>query len=162
MGQAPTKRSLQEFIEWESLQPDKHEFHRGEVFAMADARRVEGLVSINIASSLNTRLKGSPCQVFANSMKIGIGSDTILYPDVFVTCDASDLCTELVFTAPTLVDPDMREVQVFRRGADGLFTLHDLSGCERIPLTSLACELLATEVFDGVEPAAGQQGVLPI
>jgi len=194
MGDALTKLSLQEFLDWEDQQAERHEFHRGEVFAMVGARRVHGLVSLNIAAALKTQLKGSPCRAFADSMKIKIGADTIFYPDVFVTCDPADLRTELVFTAPTvvvevlsqstqsydrgskftlyrslpslreymLVDPDTREVQLFRRGADGLFTLNDLTGREQIRLESVSCELLATDVFDGVEPEAGQQASLPI
>lgn len=194
MGQALTKLSLQEFLDWENQQPERHEFHRGEVFAMVGARRVHGRVSLNVAYSLTRQLKGSPCQVFAESMKIKIGTDTMLYPDVFVTCDAADLRTEQVFTAPTvvvevlspstqsydrgskftlyrslpsvreymLVDPDTREVQLFRRGADGLFTLHDMTGREQIRLDSVGCELLASDVFDGVEPEAGEQISLPV
>ena len=194
MGQALTRLNLQEFLDWENQQAERHEFHHGEVFAMVGARRVHGLISLNIAASLKTQLKGSSCRVFADSMKIRVGADAILYPDVFVTSDAADLRTEQLFTAPTvvvevlspstqsydrgakftlyrslpslreymLVDPDTREVQLFRRGADGLFTLHDLTGREHIRLESVSCELLATDVFDGVEPEVGQQASLPI
>ena len=194
MGQPLSKLSLQEFLEWENLQPERHEFHRGEVFAMVGARRVHGLIALNIAASLKQQLKGKRCRAFADSMKIRIAADTILYPDVFVTCDPDDLRTEQIFTAPTLVvevlspstqsydrgskftlyrslaslreymlvDPDTREVQLFRRGADALFTLHDLTGREHIALASIDCELLASEVFDGVEPMSGQQASLPV
>jgi Uma2 family endonuclease len=194
MGQALTRLNLQEFLDWENQQAERHEFHQGEVFAMVGARRVHGLISLNVATSLKTQLKGSPCRVFSDSMKVRIGADTILYPDVFVTCDAADLRTEQVFAAPTvvvevlspstqsydrgskftlyrslpslreymLVDPDTREVQLFRRGADALFTLHDLTGREQIVLESVGCELLASDVFDGVEPEAGEQISLPV
>ena len=36
-------------------------------------------------------------------MKLKVGADTILYPDVFVACDAADLRADQVFTAPTMV-----------------------------------------------------------
>ena len=61
-----------------------------------------------------------------------------------------------------LVDPDTREVQLFRRGADGLFTLHDMTGREHVRLESVGCELPASDVFDGVEPDVGQQISLPV
>jgi Uma2 family endonuclease len=32
-----------------------------------------------------------------------LSDDTILYPDVFVTCDRDDLRTDLIFRAPTVV-----------------------------------------------------------
>lgn len=193
MGQALTKLSLQEFLDWENDQPERHEFHRGEVFAMVGARRVHGTIALNIAASLKSQLKGSRCRVFADSMKVRVAADTIFYPDVFVTCDAADLRTEQVFTAPSvvvevlspstalwdrngkftlyrslpslreylLVDPDTREVHLFRRGADDLFTLHDLTGREQFRLDSIGCELLTLDVFDGVEPPADQPAALP-
>ncbi len=194
MGHALTKLSLQEFLDWENQQDERHEFHRGEVFAMVGARRIHNEVSGNVYVSLKQQLRGSPCRVFIESMKIKVGEATILYPDVFVTCDASDLKTQTIFTAPTvvvevlspstqsydrgskftlyrslpsvreyvLVDPETRELQLFRRGTDDLFTLHDLTGREQVCLESIGCELLATDVFEGVEPPEGHQASLPI
>ena len=54
MGPALTKPSLQEFVEWENQQPERHELHRGSVIAMVGARRVHGLIALNIAASLMT------------------------------------------------------------------------------------------------------------
>jgi Uma2 family endonuclease len=34
---------------------------------------------------------------------VQVAEDTLLYPDVFVTCDPADLATEMIFRAPTLV-----------------------------------------------------------
>ena len=186
MGQSLPRLSLQAFLDWENEQPERFEFHRGEVFAMAGGRRVNGLVSLNIGAVLRSLLKGTPCRAFTESMKVQVGDDTILYPDVFVTCDAADLRTAQIFSAPSvivevlspsthaydlgakftlyrritslreylLVDPDTREVQLFRRSAlDGLFTLHDLTGRSTVALESLGCELLMDDIFDGVEPA---------
>lgn len=95
--------SLQAYLAWENEQPEKHEFHRGEVFAMVGARRVHGRVQSNLTRRLGNRLEGLPCQVFADTMKVQVGNDTILYPDVFVTCDPADLATEQIFRAPTVV-----------------------------------------------------------
>jgi Uma2 family endonuclease len=49
------------------------------------------------------QLRGSPCQVFCESMKLQIADDTILYPDVFITCDRDDLRTDQIFRAPSVV-----------------------------------------------------------
>ena len=56
-----------------------------------------------------------------------------------------------------LVHPDTREASLFRRGADGLFTLHDFSLAARIELASIGCVLDREELFEGVEtePAPG-------
>jgi len=191
MGHAQPQFSLTDFLAWEETQAERHEFVRGEVFAMVGARRVHGLVSLNIAAALKNQLRGSVCRVFNETMKLQVAEDVLFYPDVFVTCDPADLRTELVFRAPTvvvevlspstqandrggkftwyrrlaslreylLVDPDSREVQLFRRGSDGLFTLHDLTGAPLVALTSIDCQLPADDIFDGLEPPL--QGTLP-
>ena len=103
MGNALTKLSLQAFLDWEHEQPERYEFHLGEVFAMTGGRRVNGLISLNIGAVLRSLLKGTPCRAFTESMKVQVGDDTILYPDVFVTCDAADLRTAQIFTAPSFI-----------------------------------------------------------
>jgi len=180
---AQPKLSIEAYLAWEAAQPDKHEFHRGEVFAMVGAQRIHGRVVNNVASELRLQLKGSPCQVFHEGMKVQISDDTVLYPDVFVTCDKADLSTELIFTAPTLVvevlspstqaydrsqkfalyrripalqeyilvDPETRRVEAFRRGADGLWVLHDMSETDALQAASVGCRVLLSDVFDGVD-----------
>jgi Uma2 family endonuclease len=182
MGSPLPRHSLQTYLEWENEQPDRHEFHRGEVFAMVGARRVHGRVVSNLVRALGNALGGGKCQVFAESMKVQPADDTVLYPDVFVTCDPDDLRTELIFRAPTLVievlspstqaydrslkfalyrripslkeyalvDPETRRVEVFRRGADALWVLHDMSDSDTVSLSSVACEVPMTEMFAGV------------
>jgi Uma2 family endonuclease len=95
--------TLESYLAWENDQTERHEFYRGEIFAMVGARRVHGTVVGNIAAEFRTQLKGSPCRVFHEGMKLQIGNDTVLYPDVFVTCDKADLATEHIFKAPSVV-----------------------------------------------------------
>jgi Uma2 family endonuclease len=97
------KLTLEAYLAWENEQPEKHEFHQGEVFAMVGARRAHGRVVSNLNRRLSEALDGSPCQVFTEGMKVQIGNDAVLYPDVFVTCDKADLATDMIFRAPTLV-----------------------------------------------------------
>ncbi len=180
------KLTLDEYLAWENAQPEKHEFHRGEVFAMVGGRRSHGRVVSNLNRRLSEALDGSPCQVFTEGMKVQIAEDTVLYPDVFVTCDKADLATEMIFRAPTLVvevlspstqaydrsqkfslyrripalqeyilvDPDTRRVEAFRRGADGLWVLHDMSEASAMEAASVGCTVPLAEVFDGIDPPA--------
>lgn len=103
MGTPLPKLSLEAYLAWENEQVERHEYHRGEVFAMVGGRRVHGRVVSNLNRWLGNALHGSPCQVFAESMKVQPAADTILYPDVFVTCDPADLRTDMIFRAPKLV-----------------------------------------------------------
>ncbi len=103
MGPAQEHLTLQAYLDWENAQPERHEYYRGEVFSMTGGRRSHGCVTANLVMHLGLQLKGTPCRVFSESMKIQIADDTILYPDIFVTCDRQDLQTEMIFRAPTLV-----------------------------------------------------------
>ena len=40
--------TLQEYLAWENAQTEKHEFHRGDIFAMTGGRRTHGRVMLNL------------------------------------------------------------------------------------------------------------------
>jgi Uma2 family endonuclease len=103
MGMPLHKLTLSDFLDWENNQVEKHEFYRGEVSMMVGARRSHGRVVLNLATRLSMHLAGTRCQVFTEGMKVQIADDTLFYPDVFITCDAADLRTDMIFRAPVLV-----------------------------------------------------------
>lgn len=103
MGMPIQKLTLAEYIEWENAQPDRNEYVRGEVFAMVGGRRSHGRVVSNLNRRLSEAVEGTSCQVFCESMKLQVAADSILYPNVFVTCDRDDLRTEQVFKSPIVV-----------------------------------------------------------
>jgi Uma2 family endonuclease len=49
-----------------------------------------------------------------------------------------------------LLDPDRRSVEVLRRGADGLFTLHDFFAADIVELASVDARFARPELFEGV------------
>lgn len=183
MALAKPKLSVAEYMEWEEQQPERHELYQGEIFAMVGVRRVHGLVTGNLFASLKPQLKGSPCCVFVEALKLQVADDTIFYPDLFVTCAPADLKTDYIFRFPTvvvevlskstqaydrgvkfvmyrrldtlreylLIDPDTRLIELYRKGADGRFTLYDYTGEAVFPLSSIDCELRQEEIFEGVE-----------
>jgi len=183
MGLPVARFNFDQFIDWENEQAERHEFYRGEVFSMVGVRRTHGTVTGNIFSALRQHIKGTPCQAFSESLKVKV-NENIFYPDVFVTCDKTDLQTDMIFTAPTvivevlspstqafdrglkfaayrniaslkeylLVDPDTRVVELYRRGADELFTLHDYTDQASCELKSIACVLAITDIFEDLKP----------
>ena len=95
--------TLAEFLEWEATQNERHEFYRGEILAMVGGTARHNRVILNLASRIDEHLHGSPCQVFAESMKVQLADDGSLYPDVMVTCASSEAGDELVVTDPKLI-----------------------------------------------------------
>lgn len=106
MGQAATKvpMTAEEFLAWDEHETLKHEFVRGEVFAMAGAEEPHVTVSMNVAMGLRQHLRGSPCRVFMLDMKLRVAeADAYFYPDVFVTCSAADAANPKIKSEPLLV-----------------------------------------------------------
>lgn len=99
--------TAQEFSAWELDEPERHEFFRGEVFrvfGMGGARREHVRVSMNISRAIDNHLAGTPCQAFMADMKVLIeATGDMFYPDVLVTCNASDLAASLEMRHPKLI-----------------------------------------------------------
>ena len=70
MALVQQKMTLDEFLAWEDLQPERHEFYSGEVFAMVAGRRIHERVIGNLSRRLGNHLEDSACQVFAAGIKL--------------------------------------------------------------------------------------------
>jgi len=102
MGLPLAKMTLDEFLVWEEREPERNEFYRGEVFAMVGGTARHNRVILNLAGRIGDHLDGSPCQVFAESMKVQV-NEGILYPDVMVTCGKAQAGDEKIIADPKLV-----------------------------------------------------------
>jgi len=104
MGQAvlQTQMSGEDYLAWESLQAERHDFLGGEVFAMAGAEDRHVTVSLNAAMALRQHLAGTPCRTFMADMKVQ-AHDAYFYPDVLVTCSETDRASSLVKRDPKLI-----------------------------------------------------------
>jgi Uma2 family endonuclease len=81
-----------EYLAWERLQPEKHEFHGGEVFAMAGATFEHNQIVINVGAELRDRLRQQPCRVCASDLRVKIPSTGLYtYPDASVVCGRPEL-----------------------------------------------------------------------
>ena len=103
MGLPLEKRTLAEFLEWENARPDRHEFYRGETFAMVGGTARHNRVIVNLTRRIDAHLDGTPCRVFAENMKVQLADEGILYPDLMVACGGAGSGDEQVITNPKLV-----------------------------------------------------------
>lgn len=79
-----------EFLAWDAGQSIRHEFVRGEVFAMAGAGERHVIATGNLLTALRVHLRGTPCRVLGTDMKLRIeAADCYYYPDLMVTCSPS-------------------------------------------------------------------------
>jgi Uma2 family endonuclease len=96
--------TAEQYLAWEAQQPQKHEYLCGEVFAMAGASDAHVTISLNLAAALRAHQRGGPCRTYIADMKLEVDpARAYFYPDVFVTCDASDAQSPERKRAPILV-----------------------------------------------------------
>lgn len=79
--------SLREYLQWEETSGGKHEYYRGEIFAMAGTTVRHNRITGNIYARLHQLLQDSECEPFGSDQRIYIATvDLGTYPDVSVVC----------------------------------------------------------------------------
>ena len=79
--------TIEEYLEMENNADDKHEFYRGEIFAMSGAKLAHNIIAKNLSGNLFLKLKGKPCQPYGSDTRIHIPSNTLFtYPDISIIC----------------------------------------------------------------------------
>lgn len=93
-----------DYLAWETIQTEKHEYLNGEVFAMVGARREHVTSAGNVFALLKEHLRGGPCRAYISDMKLEVETaNAFFYPDVFVTCDERDHQAKLFMSHPKLI-----------------------------------------------------------
>jgi len=157
MGQASLKLEMTatDFLAWDAGQTLRHEFLRGEVFAMAGAGERHVTVALNVAMALRQQLAGTPCRTFITDMKLRVESvDAYFYPDVFVTCSPRDAADPLVKRDPVLlVEVLSPTTAAFDRGDKfaAYRTLPTLREVLLIDPDARRCDLFRRQPLDGGE-----------
>lgn len=68
--------SHQNYLKGEEISLVRHEYIRGEVYAMAGGTQAHNTITINLAALLRNHVRGSGCRAFVENIKIlqhGIG-----------------------------------------------------------------------------------------
>jgi Uma2 family endonuclease len=102
---ARSKLTAAEYLAWEREQTDKHEFHAGEVFAMAGGSPRHNVIAGNIQTALKLALKGR-CVALPSDQRVMFDDGArYVYPDVSVVCGKAVLQdgTKDVLVNPTIL-----------------------------------------------------------
>jgi Uma2 family endonuclease len=100
-AQPSTSLSIDDYLVLEQTATIRHELVDGQLYAMVGATDTHNLIVQGLAVALWYRLRGSGCRVFTETVKVRTGAN-IRYPDIFVTCAASD-SDPLIKTQPVLI-----------------------------------------------------------
>ena len=81
--------TIEEYLEYENAALEKHEYYRGEIFAMSGAKLTHNIITRNVFSFFIQKLKGTPCQPFSSDMRIHVEANSLFtYPDISIICGA--------------------------------------------------------------------------
>ena len=79
--------SIEEYLEMENAATEKHEYYRGEIFAMSGAKVPHNIVAGNLFGELGLKLKGKKCRPFGSDARVHIEKNTLFtYPDISIIC----------------------------------------------------------------------------
>ena len=106
MSAAPQiKFSEEEYLAMERESDIKHEFYRGEIFAMAGSSPNHDRIAGDTYSSLNTQLRKSGCEVFSSEIRVRVNpTRSYTYPDIKVVCGEQEFTKD---KPPSLLNPTL-------------------------------------------------------
>jgi Uma2 family endonuclease len=79
--------SIEAYLEYERAATVKHEYYKGEVFAMSGASNRHNKIFSNLFGDIHYKLKGKKCQPYGSDMRVHIPENTLFtYPDISIFC----------------------------------------------------------------------------
>lgn len=104
---AHTQLSEQEYLALEQQADIRYECMDGEAYAMVGGSLKHGSLVMNLSREIANHLKGKPCRVFAESIKVKIANQkhkttSYFYPDVVVDCSIEKAQNNML-TTPVLI-----------------------------------------------------------
>jgi len=108
--------SEDQYLELERGSDLKHEFYRGELFAMAGGSEAHDLIAGNVRTRLTMQLFDRPCRVHGGDMRVKVEETGLYtYPDLSALCGPSEFAT---VSRTTLLNPALI-VEVLSKSTQG-------------------------------------------
>lgn len=118
--------SPEQYLEMERASETKHEYYKGEVFAMSGASLQHNFVSHNVFGSLIIFLKGKNCKPFGSDLRIYIPENTLYtYPDISIICgkpETADSFRDSIINPSVIIEILSKSTKDYDRGTK--FTLY--------------------------------------
>lgn len=97
--------TVPEFLALESQSLEKHEYHDGEIFAMAGGTPRHAKLALNISRLIGNALVGKSCSAYSSDLQVAQTSTRFVYPDLTVVCEPPSFFEEntIAINNPTLI-----------------------------------------------------------
>ena len=114
-------KSFEDYLKEEAASPTRHEWLRGDVYAMAGGSPEHAAVAANVVALLSALLRARPCRVYTSDARLRVVETGLAtYPDVSVVCGRleTDVEDPLAITNPLLlVEVLSPTTEAYDRGA---------------------------------------------
>ena len=108
------------YLEMERSSKEKHEYFKGEVFAMSGASWDHNVIAKNINTLVLPFLKGKPCDMFGSDLRIHIPENTLYtYPDFSIICgkpETTDVEGDTVIKPSAIIEILSKSTKDYDRG----------------------------------------------
>ena len=139
--------SIDEYLAFEEVQPEKHELFRGRVYAMAGGSANHGEVIDSLTQACGRALKGKPCRFVGESRKVVVHEEgSGYYPDGAIACPPRYVDRNLgAYDNPTVV------IEVLSPGTERFDRRDKADGYKALPslrdYVLIESEIRRVEVF---------------
>jgi Uma2 family endonuclease len=114
-GVPPEPWTVEEFLAWEREQEERYEYVGGVIRMMVGGTLDHNTITGNVFSGLRSQLRGGPCRVFVEAVKV-VADAATMYPDVVVTCAPGSGRSDVVPEPEIVIEVLSRSTQTFDRG----------------------------------------------
>jgi Uma2 family endonuclease len=120
--------TVEEYLALERASEERHEYLDGDVYAMAGESPEHGAICVNLAISIGSQMRGTPCQAFVKDMKVCSGplalpgrsaKGLFSYPDLVVVCGAMqfhDQFRDVLLNPSLIIEVLSASTEAFDRG----------------------------------------------
>jgi Uma2 family endonuclease len=112
--------TVAQYLAFERASPLRHEFYRGELFAMSGVSISHGRIVMNLGSELRVALRNSPCEVLGPDSRVRVSSTGLYtYPDLLVACEPlefDDDQRDTLLNPRVIVEVLSRSTEAYDRG----------------------------------------------
>jgi Uma2 family endonuclease len=174
----PRPWTVDDFLAWESQQPERYEFIDGMVFMMVGGSAAHTIIKGNVFGALSSRLRGGRCRALTEGLKV-VTPENVHYPDVTVTCTPIQPTDDQIHEPVVIVEvlsrstgdrdrgakwvgyralqslqhyvliaQDRRRVEVYTRSDEGWTLRLFEPPARRVPLPAMKVELELDQIYE--------------
>ena len=143
--------SPEQYLEMERASEVKHEYYKGEVFAMSGASNAHNDITYNINRLVASPLHGTGCKLYGSDFRIHVSEHSLFtYPDFSVVCgkaETSEIYTDNLTNPATIIEILSKSTRNYDTGMKFGFyrTIKTLRECILIDSTFIIVESYARQ-----------------